>query len=68
MSSHASDRLPLTHGIEAARRLAAGQPFGTVGGPVGAEALVGAVYGLLGYTVLRYMEWESRLLATLETA
>jgi ABC-2 type transport system permease protein len=66
--SFLSQGLPLTHGIEAARRLAEGQSLGTVGGLVGAEALVGGAYGVLGYIGLRFMEWQSRRLATLETA
>jgi ABC-2 type transport system permease protein len=60
--------LPLTHGIEAARKLADGSTLGEVSGLVGAEALVGAVWALLGYGLLRYMEWQSRRLATLERA
>jgi len=66
--SFISQGLPLTHGIEAARRLADGQSLPAVGGLIGAEALVGAVYGLLGYSLLRFMEWQGRRLATLETA
>jgi len=66
--SFVSQGLPLTHGIEAARRLAAGQSLGTVAGLIGAEALVGACYAVLGYSLLRFMEWESRRLATLEVA
>jgi ABC-2 type transport system permease protein len=66
--SFISQGLPLTHGIEAARRLAGGQSLGTVGGLVGAEVAVGATYTVLGYLLLRYMEWQSRRLATLETA
>jgi len=58
--------LPLTHGIEAARDLAGGATFASVGGLVSAEALVGVVWALLGYTLLRYLEWESRRVATLE--
>jgi ABC-2 type transport system permease protein len=58
--------LPLTHGIEAARRLADGASLGSVGGLVGAEAAIGAVYVALGYTLLRIVEFESRRLATLE--
>jgi ABC-2 type transport system permease protein len=58
--------LPLTHGIEAARRLADGQTLVEVGGLVGAEALIGALWALLGYGLLRFMEWQSRRLATLE--
>ena len=60
--------LPLTHGIEAARRLADGQGLGRVGGLVGAEAAVGAVWGVLGYVSLRLMEVQSRRHATLERA
>ena len=60
--------LPLTHGIEAARRLANGQSLASVAGLIGVEALIGAVYALLGYRLLRFMEWQGRRLATLETA
>jgi ABC-2 type transport system permease protein len=66
--SFISQGLPLTHGIEAARRLAGGEALGSVAGLIGAEALVGSVYALLGYGLLRFMEWQSRRLATLETA
>lgn len=58
--------LPLTHAIEAARRLAAGDTLADVEGLVAAEALVGAVWALLGYGLLRRLEWESRTRATLE--
>jgi ABC-2 type transport system permease protein len=60
--------LPLTHGIEAARRLAEGQPFGRVGGLVAVEAAIGLAWGVLGYVSLRLMELESRRHATLERA
>jgi ABC-2 type transport system permease protein len=63
-----SDVVPLTHGIEAARELAAGGTFADVAGLVGTEALIGLAYGVLGYAVLRFMEWQSRVHATLETA
>jgi ABC-2 type transport system permease protein len=58
--------LPLTHGIEAARRLADGQAFGRVGGLIAVEALIGLGWGLLGYVSLRVMEFQSRRHATLE--
>jgi len=58
--------LPLTHAIEAARRLADGASVGRVGGLIAAELLVGAVYAVLGYWGLRVMERESRVRATLE--
>jgi len=60
--------LPLTHGIEAARSLADGETLASVGGLVAAEALVGVAWALLGYALLRYLEWESRRVATLERA
>ncbi len=60
--------LPLTHGIEAARSLADGDTLASVGGLVAAEALVGVAWALLGYALLRYLEWESRRVATLERA
>ncbi len=66
--SFLSQGLPLTHGIEAARRLADGASLGAAGGLIGVEALVGAAYGALGYGLLRLMEWQSRRLATLEIA
>jgi ABC-2 type transport system permease protein len=58
--------LPLTHGIEASRRLAEGASLTSVDRLVAAEALVGALYLVVGYLVLRGMEQQSRRLATLE--
>jgi ABC-2 type transport system permease protein len=60
--------LPLTHAIEAARRLADGASFGSVGGLLAAEALIAAIYAVLGYWGLRAMEYQSRIHATLERA
>jgi len=60
--------LPMTHGIEAARRLADGETLGGVAGLLGAEAVVGGAFAIVGYALLRFMEWESRRLATLERA
>jgi ABC-2 type transport system permease protein len=60
--------LPLTHGIAAARKLADGASLGDVGGLVAAEAGVGAIYVVLGYLALRYMEVVSRRRAALEVA
>ena len=50
-------------GARARRRSSA---LGTSRGWSAAEALVGAVYGLLGYALLRALEWQSRRRATLE--
>ena len=42
--------LPLTHGIEAAREIAAGAPLGDVSGLLLTEALIGLVYATAAYT------------------
>jgi ABC-2 type transport system permease protein len=59
---------PLTHGIEAARLLADGASLGSVDHLVGQELLVGLGYGIVGYGLLRFFEWQSRVHATLETS
>jgi ABC-2 type transport system permease protein len=58
--------LPLTHGIEAARKVAGGSAFGDVRGLVGTEALIGVLWAFCGYILLRLMELESRRSASLE--
>jgi ABC-2 type transport system permease protein len=58
--------LPFTHAIEAARQLAAGSTLADVSGLIGAELLIGAVYGIAGYTVLRWFEHQARWHGTLE--
>jgi ABC-2 type transport system permease protein len=63
-----SEAVPLTHGIAAARKLAAGSSFGSVPGLVGAEALIGLLYATLGYALIRGTETVSRRRATLERA
>ena len=63
-----SEVTPLTHGIEAARLLADGASLGSVDHLIGQELLVGFAYGLVGYGLLRFLEWQSRVHATLETA
>jgi ABC-2 type transport system permease protein len=60
--------LPLTHGIQASRRLADGSGLGAVGGTVATEAAIGLIYAVIGYVLLRIFEFESRRRATLETA
>jgi len=58
--------LPFTHAIKAARELVAGASLGDVAGLLGAALLVGAVYGILGYALLRWFETLSRRHASLE--
>lgn len=59
--------LPLTHGIDAARQIAEGAPFGEVSGLVLTEAGIGVCYAALAYGLLRYFEIDGRRRATLET-
>jgi ABC-2 type transport system permease protein len=60
--------MPLTHGIEAARKLADGASLPHVGGLVLAEAAIGAIYTAVGYGFIRVLEQQSRIHATLERA
>jgi ABC-2 type transport system permease protein len=59
--------LPLTHGIEAARRVAAGASLGDVSGLVLTELLIGLFYAAFAYALLRLFEIDGRRRATLET-
>lgn len=59
--------LPLTHGIEAARDLVAGQALGENGRALLLELVIGLVYSALGLLLLRVFELESRRTASLET-
>jgi ABC-2 type transport system permease protein len=63
-----SNRIPLTHGIEAARQVADGASIGDVSGLLATEAVIGIAYTLVGYAVLRFMELESRRRASLQVA
>jgi ABC-2 type transport system permease protein len=63
-----SEVLPLTHGIAAARLLADGSSLGDVADLVLAELAIGVAYSIAGYGLLRFMELQSRRLATLERA
>ncbi len=58
--------LPLTHGIEAARRVAAGAPVHSVGGLIGTELGIAAAYAAVAYVVFRLLERESRRSAVLD--
>jgi len=61
-----SKGLPLTHGIEAARKVASGASLGSVQGLVWAELAVGVCYALVAYVLLRIFELEGRRRASLE--
>jgi ABC-2 type transport system permease protein len=58
--------LPLTHGIAAAREVAAGASAGSVAGLVATEALVAAAYATAGFVLFRYFEAASRRSAVLD--
>jgi ABC-2 type transport system permease protein len=61
-----SNVLPLTHGIEAGRRLADGETLGEVSGLLAAEVGIGTCYLVLGLVLLRFFEYQGRRSATLE--
>jgi ABC-2 type transport system permease protein len=62
-----SSGLPLTRGIEAARDVANGASLGDVSHLLEGEAAVGALYLVVGFSMLRLFEYEGRRTATLET-
>ena len=64
--STAAQGLPFTHAIEAARQLAAGASLGDVADLLSAELLIGVIYGVVGYALLRWFETLSRRHASLE--
>jgi ABC-2 type transport system permease protein len=63
-----SNRIPLTHGIQAARRLADGASLADVSGLLATEFVIGIVYTIVGYQAIRLMERESRRRASLQVA
>jgi ABC-2 type transport system permease protein len=62
-----SNVIPLTHGIQAGRRLAAGGSLADAAHLLALEALVGCAYFCLGVVMLRLLEYEGRRSAALET-
>ena len=61
------ERVPLTHGVMAARAIADGATFDQVAHLIGNEAVIGAIYGGGAFFLFRYFEYEGRRRATLET-
>jgi ABC-2 type transport system permease protein len=59
--------LPLTHGIAAARAVAAGAPLSTVSGLVATELGIGVAYATAGFLLFRVLEEASRRRAVLDT-
>ena len=62
-----SSVIPVTHGIEAARDVAAGASIGSIADLLLTEAGIGAVYVVVGLMMLRFFEYDGRRSATLET-
>ena len=62
----ASEYLPVTHGLRAARRVADGAALSDVRGLLAAELAIGLAYGALGFLWLRHLEVVARRGATLE--
>ena len=58
--------LPLTHGIEAARTVAAGGSLGDVSGLVWTEAGIAVAYAAAAFGLFRLLERESRRTAVLD--
>jgi ABC-2 type transport system permease protein len=58
--------LPLTHGIEAARQVAAGAPVSQIANLLYAEIGLGLLYVAAGLLLLAVLERESRRLSTLD--
>jgi ABC-2 type transport system permease protein len=61
-----SQALPLTHGIEAARRAVAGEGLGSVGGLVLTELLIGVAYAASAFALFRWLEISGRRTAALD--
>jgi ABC-2 type transport system permease protein len=59
--------VPLTHGIEAAREVAAGAGLGDVAGLVGTELGIGLAFTAAAFALFRFFELEGRRSAALET-
>lgn len=62
-----SSGIPLTRGIQAARDIANGASVGDVAHLLAGEAVIGAIYLVVGFGLLRLFEYEGRRTATLET-
>jgi ABC-2 type transport system permease protein len=62
-----SDVVPMTHGIEAAREVAAGASLEDVSSLLWTEAIIGLVYGVAAYALFRFFEREGKRRATLDT-
>lgn len=62
-----STKIPLTHGIQAARRIASGDAFADVSGLVATETIIGIAYVSAAYLLFRTFEYEGRRAGALET-
>ena len=60
--------LPLTHGIEAGREVAAGATLADVQSLLATELFIGTIYGVVAYGLFRFFEAEGKRRASLEHA
>ncbi|HEX6699220.1 MAG TPA: hypothetical protein VF101_00660, partial [Gaiellaceae bacterium] len=58
--------VPLTHGIEAARKVVNGASVGSVGNLLGAELGIAAAYFTVGVLLLRVFERQARTSGSFE--
>ena len=58
--------LPLTHGIQAARLIATYGALDQIQSLLFKEFMIGTIYILIGYVLLQYFEYQSRVKATLD--
>ncbi|MBF4695912.1 ABC transporter permease [Fusibacter ferrireducens] len=61
-----SEKLPLTHGIKAARLIAVNGALDQIQLLLVKEFVIGTIYILIGYALLQYFEHQSRVKATLD--
>ncbi|CAB4686985.1 unannotated protein [freshwater metagenome] len=59
--------LPLTHGVAAAREVAAGGSLRSVAGLTGTEAAIGIAYAATGFLMFRLLERSSRHAGAMDT-
>jgi ABC-2 type transport system permease protein len=59
--------MPLTHGIAAAREVAAGASLSSVSSLVWTEVGIGLAWGTTAFILLRWFEYQGRHRASLET-
>lgn len=60
------DFLPLTRGVTGARDAIAGASVGDVAGLMAVEFLIGLIYGAIGFSIFRWVEFQARRRGSLD--